>query len=246
MVLNSTKPRGATEEPDKVLASPARWSVIGLVGLLVVAGVAIALGGAFAPLGDGESRSVAAILAGVQLAVVGVAGMVVLWAPSRRRPLPPAASNGDGVELPVRVSFRVARVVALLVVASFGLTLLALADETVGRVLGVLVVIVGVAFAVLATRHSGGITLDPAGIRVPGGVTPGKHVEWREVTEVAVTGGWQPMLVVTWRGPGMSVCRILGQAWPPSVLVEVVEFYRTRAKDRAALTDPAALDQFRR
>ncbi len=245
MVLDSTRARGATESPDKALASSARWAILALVALVGVAGLALAAAGAAAPLGEGDSRSVGAILIGLELAALGAAGAVVLSAPSHRRPLPAARSVDSGIELPVRAAHRLARLTVLGAVAALGLTLVFVSDETVGRVLGVLVALVGIVFAVFSARQPDAILLNPDGVLLPPGPTKNEPVAWRDVHEVAVTGGWRPTLVMTWTGPGLSATHISSQAWPPSALLEVIDYYRTHSSDRAALTDPAAVDQFR-
>lgn len=245
MVLNGTGPRGAAEAPDRVLASPARWFFLGLMVLAVVAGFGMAVGGLVAPLGEGETRSIAAPLLGLEIAILGGAGVVLFSAPSRSRPLPPARAVDGSLALPVRSSYRGARAVALLAVGAVGATGVVLIESPVGRVVGALTAVAGVVFAVLGLRESRAIRVDPTGVRLPPGITPSEHIAWRDVVEVAVTGGWQPKLFVTWRGPGLSACHLLGQAWPPSAIVATLDHYGRHASDRVALDDPESLDRFR-
>lgn len=80
---------------------------------------------------------------------------------------------------------------------------------------------------------------------LPAGTTPSTTIAWRDLTEVAAVGGWQPHLVVTYQGPGLAAVPLRGQAWTPSALVRLLERYRTDPSARAQLTSPAALDQFR-
>jgi hypothetical protein len=246
VVLDSTRPRGATEDPDQVLRSPARWSVQGLMGLILLGGLAIAVGAAFAPLADDEDRSIGLVLIGLEIAALGGAGAIVTSAPSRRRPLPAAHAVDGGTELPVRAGYRIARLTSLLAVAALGLTLLATPFDAAGRVIGALMALVGIVFALYGARENAAIRLDPNGIRLPSGPTKNEAVAWRDVHEVAVTGGWRPTLVMTWKGPGLSATHISAQAWPPVALVAVIDHYRAHGGDRAALTDPTTLDQFRR
>lgn len=248
MVLDSTRPRGATESPDKVLRSPARWAILALTVLLAVGGLALAVAGVAAPLGDGESRSGWPVVIGLELAVLGAAGFLVISVASPRSPLPPArpaaGAAGAGIELPVRPAHRVARLTALAMIAVLGVTM-AFTGQPVGMILGGLMVLVGAVFLYYAARESTAIQLDPSGVLLPNGPTKNEHVAWRDVHEVAVTGGWRPTLVMTWRGPGLSASHIAAQAWPPSALVEVIDFYRTHKAERAELRDPVALERFR-
>lgn len=248
MALNRARPRGATEAPDKVLLSPARWLILGLMMLLSLGGLALAAAGAFAPVGEGETRSVWVVVVGLELAVLGAAGVVVVSVASRRRPLPPArpapGAAGGGIELPVRPGHRVARVTALVMIAVVGATV-AVSGEVVGMVLGGLMVLVGAVFAFYAARQPDAIQLDPSGVLLPPGPTKNQHAAWRDVNEVAVTGGWRPTLVMTWRGPGLAATHVSAQAWPPSALIGVIDYYRTHDAERAELRDPGSVDRFR-
>lgn len=254
MAVDSTNPRGLSQDPDRVLRSPSRWLLVAGAGFLVAVGLLFAIGGAFAPLGEGEERSWFPVVLGVQLTTLGVTMAVALWAPRRSSGgLPaavPAPGGGVGVALPLRRAPRVASLVGLSVVASLGVNIAAAAHGAGVVLLGFGIVAFGVALIVVsaraAAREVGAIVLDPESLTLPAGTTPRATIAWRDLSEVAVTGGWQPHLVVTYKGPGLSTSRLLSQAWPPRALVEVVEYYRTHRDARAGLTDPGALDRFRR
>ena len=245
MVLDSTRPRGADEDPDRVLASPARWSVLALSGFVAAIGAALSAASAFAPLREGETRSALAVVGFAQLAVMGAAGVVVFSAPRRRRPLPAPVLHDGGVALPMRTSYRVARVLVLAALASFGVTVAALSDDATLRVVAVLVGLVLAVFAALAVRATHPVRLDPVGVALAGDLRPQERIAWGDVADVAAVGGWLPHLVMTWDGPGLSFCRIGPQGWPPSAMVAVIEHYRTHPEERDRLVDPAVLDRFR-
>ena len=250
MVLNGTRARGLTDDPDQVLRAPVRWLPVAAAMFVAAVGVLFAVGGAFAPLDAGEQGDWFPVVFGVQLAALAGAMVASVWPVGpASRPFPAPALVSDGVALPMRQAPRVAGLVGLLVVASVGVTLAVVADGTAMAVLGVVIAVGVVALGVwlwrAGGRGAGAIVLNPTSVRLPAGTTPRITIAWTDLVEVAVTGGWKPHLVVTYQGPGLSASRLGGQAWPPSALVAVLDHYRTHPDARAQLDRVDALDQFR-
>lgn len=252
MVLNGAGVRGVpggAGSPDKVLRSPSRWLFVAAALFVVAVGALFAVGGAFAPLEAGEDRQWFPVAFGVQLAGLGAAVAVAVW-PSRprRRPLPAPQPVADGVALPLRRAPRIAGIAGLLVAATIGVTVAVVADGAGMAALGVVVVAACVGLAAVlvraASRGAGTIVLNPTAVTLPAGTTPRTTIEWTDLSEVTVTGGWQPHLVATYKGPGLASSRLAAQAWPPSALVTVLDYYRTHQEARAALTAPEALTRF--
>jgi hypothetical protein len=236
--------RGVGEDPDRVLRSPLRYLGQAGVALGVPLAAYLAVSGSFHPL---------ALLAGSIFLVAGVAGVVLFSAPSYRRPLPPARAVEGGIELPTRPGHRAAVVateLVLLVMAVF----VAVTDDSAFRLVCVALAAFAVLLLVTALRRSPALRLDPDGLTTPHGLGRPTTLTWPEVTEVRVRGTAMPFLVAgtaarpaTARKPGALLGPVLGQAWPPSVLVAVLDHYRRgeHADDRAGLTDPTVLDRFR-
>jgi hypothetical protein len=253
VVVSDSSVLGVGEDPDRVLRSPGRLAMFAAAAFLAGIGVVFVVAGAFAPLGDGESRSWVPIAAGAWFMAFGIAAFGVLKMPRRRRAgvTLPAASTAPrdgqvGVELPLRASARTAAVSSAFIAAALGLIIVAAADGVGFVVLGAAITLVMGALGVLGLRgHAEPIRLSPEGLALPGAANPHPYVPWSDVHEVAVTGGWLPHLVVSYKGPGLATARLLNQAWPPSAIVEVVEYFRTRPADRPTLTEATVLNQFR-
>lgn len=249
MVLSSASARSISENPDQVLRSPSRWLFVAAGVFVFAVGALFALAGALAPLGASEERQWLPVLVGVQLTAFGGALVALLWPPRQNRaPLPRPIAVPDGVALPLRRAPHIAGAVGLLVIASLGVTVAVAADGVGMKVLGVVMVVVGAVFAIMvvrgASRGRGAIVLTPDSVTIPAGTTPRTTIAWADLAEVAVTGGWQPHLVATYKGPGLATSRLSAQAWRPRVLLETLEFYRTHRDARAHLTSPSALEPF--
>ncbi len=251
MAVGNMKVRGAADDPDKVLRSGGWALFLAGAAFLVAVGLLFALGGAFAPLDEGEERAWTPVALGVVLAAFGVLLAVVLWGPRPGSALPPAtAAPEGGVALPRRRSQQVAAAAGFVVIAGFGVLLAVMGGGPGPLALGVVIALFGAAmFLLLVTgyRSGGGtIVLTPEAVTLPAGTTPATTIAWSDLVEVAAVSGWQPHLVVTFKGPGLATVRLRGQAWTPSVLIRVLERYRTNANARAELTSPSALDHLRR
>lgn len=250
MVLHGARPRGATDDPDRVLRSGGWGLLLAGAVLLLAVGLLFVGAGALAPLDEGQQRSWLPVALGGVLTVLGAALAVALRGPRPRRPLPAATvATGGGIALPQRRSLLAASVVGFAAVAGLGVLLVAAGDGLTHRVLGVAVTGFAAAIVVLLARSArtgaGAVVLTPESVTLPAGTTPRTTIAWRDLTEVAVAGGWQPHLVVTFDGPGLATTRLRGQAWPPGVILEVLEHFRADADARAELVAPAALDRFR-
>lgn len=251
MVLGSTKPRGLTDDPDRVLRSGGWVLLLAGAGLLAAIGLLFAIGGALAPLDDGEQRSWTPVALGLVLATFGGLLTVVLWGPRPGGEMPPATVAPDGgVALPRRRSQHVAAVGGFVVIGCFGILLAAMSDGPGPLALGLVIAVSAAAMCAVLVRAyrrgAGAIVLTPESVTLPAGTTPRTTIAWGDLVEVAAVGGWQPHLVVTYKGPGLATTRLRGQAWTPGVLVRVLEHYRNHSHARAALTTPSELDQFRR
>ncbi len=233
--------RGPGGDPDAVYRSVGRYAVLGLNALLVPVGLLFVVAGA------GSQDPVFPTVLGVLLTVLGLTGAGSLVAPRHglRADPPPAVAVEGGLALPLRRAQVLLRAVTGVVLGLLGVLLVLVADSAGPRVLGVLVVVGVVGAAALAARAESRLVVGPEGLRVPGGPTRARTVAWRDVVEVAAVRGWQPHLVITAKGPEVLACRLLPQAWPASALVALVEHHRRRARDRAALVDPDAVERFR-
>ena len=238
-------------DPDRVLGSPVRWLVLGLTVLLVLVGLFFLVAGVAAAPPPGEDRSLLPPLLGAELVLFGIAGALTQGIPGRRRggDLPGATADGGGCLLPLRPRARLGRLLTSVALVGLGVTLVVVgaADAAPAAVVvGVLVVLGVVGLAVVSRGRTAHVRLDPEGVTFPGGVTAPRTVPWREVSEVAVVGGWQPHLVLTHQGPGLVACRLTPQAWPPSAIVAAIEHFASHASDRKGLDSPGSLDRFRR
>ncbi len=240
-------------DPDAVLRSPGRLAVLTAAGLLVGLGLAFAVAGAFAPLGQDETRSWIPIAVGAWLVAFGGLGLLALAMPRARRAgttLPPARTvtrdGRAGVELPLRPAGTVASITSAFLASALGLVIVVVADGLVLVALGVVVTLrMGAVGVIGLRRRSAAIRLTPDGLTLPGAANPPTALPWAHVHAVGVTGGWLPHLVVSHKGSGPTTMRLTHQAWPPSVLVEVLEHFRTHPRDRDTLADAAPLDRFR-
>ncbi len=243
---------GVGDDPDAVLRSPGRLAVLTAAGLLVALGLVFVVAGAFAPLGDEETRSWIPIAVGAWIAAFGGLGLLALAMPRARRAgttLPPARTvtrdGRAGVELPLRPAGTVASITSAFLASALGIVVVVVADGLVLVALGVVVTLRMGAVGMIGLRRRSAIRLTPDGLTLPGVANPPTSLPWAHVHEVGVAGGWLPHLVVSHKGSGPATMRLTHQAWPPSALVEVLEHFRTHPRDRDTLVDPASLDRFR-
>ena len=242
--------RRAADEPDRAMRTPARYAFLAAAAFMGALGLFFAIGGAFAPLQPGETRSVALIASGLEFVVVAGAVAVLLSKASYRTPLPPAVGDRGGVRLPVRRAYRVAGTVSMLGFAGLGVTLAAFASSPAYVVVGALVGAAFVALSALAWHSRHDIWLDPTGVNTGSGTLRHRTVAWDDVLEVTALDGWQPVLAISWDATDRAevvTVRLLAQAWPPSTLIAVLDHYSggKGRRDRAALTEPSSLDRFR-
>lgn len=234
---------GADGDPDAALRSPGRRLLLTSSALVAAVGVLFLVVGSVAAPDPGESRSAVPVVVGAILLATGLSATVSATLPGARVRMLPATTVDGGIELPLRPAHRYSSIGSGVSVLLMGAAIVVLGDDGAARALGAALAIGGAALTVLTARHRPVIRLDPDGLTLPSGPTRNAPIAWRDVVEVAAVGGWRPTLVVTWRGPGLSACFLLPQAWAPSRVVAVIEHFRTHAADRSRLTDPAVLDR---
>jgi hypothetical protein len=240
-----TRVRGVGEDPDLALRAQGRYVALGGAVLLGAVGLLFALAGAFAPLGAGETRGPATIATGLVFVALAAAYVATQRGPVRRD-LPPAEQRTGGVALPVRRGYRAAGAAAFVAVAALGVVLALDADSAGPRLLGVALVLLGAGVALAWRRLEVQIVLDPDGVTLPGDRRP-RRIAWADVHDVATLDGWLPTLAVGAAGRRLVTTRLAGQAWPPSVLVAVLDHYGSEAGrgGRHELDRATALDRFR-
>ncbi|ANH38371.1 hypothetical protein I601_1942 [Nocardioides dokdonensis FR1436] len=250
--MTTIRDGGPLVAPDAAYRSLGRYAVLALIALLVP------IGALFAVAGLRAEQPAFPVALGALLVVMGVAGAGSLTAPRHgpRADPPPAVAVEGGLALPLRRAHVLMRAVVGAAIAGLGVgmvllggsatrPLLVFGRDVDPRVVGVLVVLGVVAAAVLATRTENRLVVGPDGVRMPGGLTRARTVPWRDIAEVGAVRGWQPHLVVAFKGPGLVACRLLPQAWPASSLVALLEHHRRKAGDRGALVHPDAVERFR-
>lgn len=225
--------------------TPTRYLMQALFGFLTLLGAAFVVAGATAVAG-GDGDSWLAVVSGLQLAVLGALGWFGL------RPYqgpPPAARQGDGaVALPLRPG-QARRMAAGTAVASTLPLSLGLVRGGVLLVLGVVVMVLGLALAgwqLTRGAASSGVLLDPDGISVPG---PGsrQRIAWRDLEGAEAVPRWQPLLILIPKRDRQQMAgfRLLPQGWPPESLISLFEYYAGHAGRRSELTSAAEVDRFR-
>jgi len=214
--------------------------VVGVFAGLVLAGI----GGA-ALVGSGEWHLWAVPVLGLSLSVVGVLVLIDL-APFRGAPGPAVAVDG-GIRLPLRPGVVGRHVAVATLAGSWGLLGAVIADGAVAVSVGSLWALACLAYAA-SSWHAGAarfsITLDPEGATLPRGLG-NPRVAWRDVREVEVSGGFQPVLALHLDGGGVSGTALRPQAWSADDLTALARKAARSTSFRSRLSDPAAVDRVR-
>ena len=253
VVVSSSNALDAGDDPDAVLRSPGRFAVFAAAGFLGRSRARASWrAGAFAPLGDDETRSWVPIAVGAWLVAAGGLGLHALTdAPSpagrhhpasgpHRHPRRPGRRRAPPAE-----SGRAAAITLAFLGSALGISMVVAADGLVLVMSGVIIALRMGAVGVVGLRRRSTLRLTPDGLLLPGGATPPESLPWAHVRGVGGAGRLAPAAGRLRQGRRPATMRLAHQAWPPSALVEVLEHFRTHPRDRSALTDPAALDRFR-